>query len=255
MLLVISPAKKLDFSAETRFTELYTQPALLDESQLLVDELSKMEPARIGALMDLSAALAQLNYERYQQFARPFTPENAKQALLAFKGDVYQRFPLDQYQPADFDFAQARLRILSGLYGLLRPLDLIQPYRLEMGTNLPNVRGRNLYEFWGERITEALNADLQALGTAWLINLASEEYFKSVRPARLRAQVITPVFKEERGGKLQSIFLYAKQARGAMADFAIRNRLSEPEALKSFDGMGYRFLASASDEHNWVFAR
>jgi hypothetical protein len=255
MLLVISPAKKLDFSAETRFTELYTQPAFLDESQLLVDELSKMEPARIGALMDLSAALAQLNYERYQRFSRPFTPENAKQALLAFKGEVYQSFPLEQYEQADFDFAQAHLRILSGLYGLLRPLDLIQPYRLEMGTHLLNARGRNLYEFWGERITEALSAELKALGTPWLINLASEEYFKAVRPARLGAQVITPLFKEARNGKLQSIFLYAKQARGAMANFAIRQRLSEPEGLKAFTGMGYRFLEEASSEHTWVFAR
>jgi hypothetical protein len=255
MLMVISPAKKLDFSDETRYTAQYSQPGHLDAAQVLIDTLAARTPAEIAELMDLSPKLAELNAERYRSFRQPFTPGTAKQALLAFKGDVYLSFTLGEYQDGDFAFAQRHLRILSGLYGVLRPLDLIQPYRLEMGTALPTGSGKNLYEFWGGRIADALNEALAEAGGSTLVNLASDEYFKSVQRKRLQARVITPVFKEWRKGKLQSIFLYAKQARGAMADYAIRFRIAEPEALKDFTGMGYRYAPEASDADTWVFAR
>ncbi|MDX2283096.1 MAG: peroxide stress protein YaaA [Bacteroidia bacterium] len=255
MLIVISPAKKLDFSDETRYTAQYSQPGHLDAAQVLIDTLAAKTPAEIAELMDLSPKLAELNAERYRSFRTPFTPETAKQALLAFKGDAYLSFALGEYGDEDFAFAQHRLRILSGLYGVLRPLDLIQPYRLEMGTALKTGSSRNLYEFWGDRIADALNAALAESGSSTLVNLASDEYFKSVRVKRLQARVITPVFKEWRKGKLQSIFLYAKQARGAMADYAIRQRVTDPEALKAFTGMGYGYDPDASDADTWVFAR
>ncbi|GAB4418858.1 MAG: peroxide stress protein YaaA [Bacteroidia bacterium] len=255
MILLISPAKKLDFSDETRYTDRYTQPRHQDDTQELLHTLVTLPAERIGALMDLSPQLAQLNYERYQQFSFPFTPDNAKQALLSFKGDVYLSFQLAQYGEAEFDFAQRHLRILSGLYGLLRPLDLIQPYRLEMGTALPNARGRDLYAFWDDRIATALAAELAASGSDVLVNLASNEYFKAVQSRRLAARIITPVFKDERNGTFKTLFLYAKQARGAMADFAIRAQITDPEGLKGFTGMGYHYHESLSDADTWVFMR
>lgn len=255
MILVISPAKKLDYSEDTRYTDAYTTPSFLDDSKQLIKALAQKSVDEIASLMNLSAKLATLNHDRYQQFSFPFSPENAKQALLAFKGDVYLSFELEKYGEADFEFAQAHLRILSGLYGLLKPLDLIQPYRLEMGTPLSNRRGANLYAFWGEKITEALNEEVARTGSQALVNLASKEYFKAIDPALLDVPVITPVFKEDRDGKLKSIFLYAKQARGAMCDFAIRHRITDPENLKGFDGMGYRFRPSLSTDQEWVFSR
>ncbi|RMG54289.1 MAG: YaaA family protein, partial [Bacteroidetes bacterium] len=173
MLFVISPAKKLDLSEETRFTQNYSQPAYLADTQELVAQLSEMSEAQLGELMHISPQLASLNHERYQQFQLPFSPDNAKQALLCFNGDVYQQFRLAEYSEAEFAYAQAHLRILSGLYGLLRPLDLIQPYRLEMGTRLANARGKDLYAFWGARLTEALGAELAQQESPVLINLAS----------------------------------------------------------------------------------
>ncbi|MEZ4850135.1 MAG: peroxide stress protein YaaA [Bacteroidia bacterium] len=255
MIFVISPAKKLDFSEETRFTQNYSMPAHMDDTEQLVKVMVKKSEKKIAELMSISPQLAALNYERYQNFTTPFTPENAKQALLAFKGDVYLSFDLESYSEGEFDFAQKHLRILSGLYGLLKPLDLIQPYRLEMGTKLSNRRGKNLYDFWGDRITKALNQDLEELSSDVLVNLASNEYFKSVKPAKLNARVITPGFKDDRNGQFKTIFLYAKQARGAMADFAIRNKINTPEGLKTFDGMGYVFNESLSKGDDWVFTR
>ncbi|MEZ4774256.1 MAG: peroxide stress protein YaaA [Bacteroidia bacterium] len=255
MIVIISPAKKLDFSEETRYTTTHTLPSFLPDSQLLIKELVKKSEKKIAEMMDISPQLAALNHERYQQFHTPFTPENAKQALLAFKGDVYLSFELEKYSEEDFLFAQQHLRILSGLYGLLNPLDLIQPYRLEMGTALKTRRGKNLYEFWGDRITHALNTSFADSGDKVLINLASAEYFKSVNLKKLDGRVITPSFKEERNGQYKSIFLYAKQARGAMADFIIREKITHTEEIKHFTGMGYCFHEGLSREDEWVFTR
>lgn len=255
MLIVISPAKTLDLSEDTRYTHAYTQPRLLDESKLLVDQLMQFDAQSLGELMGISSDLAQLNYERYQSFQTPFSPQNAKQALLTFNGDVYTGFDLGTYHQSEFDYAQSRLRILSGLYGVLRPLDLIQPYRLEMGTKMRNERGKNLYEFWGDRITETLKADLAEQGIISLVNLASQEYFKSVQAAQLGVRVITPQFKEIRDGSAKTIAIFAKQARGEMCDYAIKQKANDPEVLKGFDRMGYHFNESLSSMDEWVFSR
>jgi len=255
MILVISPAKKLDYSAETRYTETFSQPLHLDASQELIDVLAKKETPELESLMSISSALANLNAERYQEFSTPFTPANAKQALLAFDGDVYGSFERASYGEDEFSYAQEHLRILSGLYGLLRPLDLMQPYRLEMGTRLSTQKGKNLYEFWGDRITHSLNEVLEEKGFDTLVNLASNEYFKSVNKKGLKAQIITPSFKDIREGKAKTIFLYAKQARGLMCDFAIKEKIASPEGLKDFAGMGYQFNAELSSDKDWVFTR
>lgn len=205
--------------------------------------------------MHISDNLAELNFRRYQDFSLPFRTDNAKQALLCFNGDVYQSFELDSYEEAEFEYAQAHLRILSGLYGLLRPLDLIQPYRLEMGTRLATDHGSTLYEFWGDRLTQALKAELHTFKQPVLINLASNEYFKSLQPNQLEATVITPKFKDYRNGKLKTLGLFAKKARGAMVDYAIKEKCQSPEDLKAFEGMGYQYDESLSSETEWVFTR
>lgn len=255
MIIVISPAKKLDFSDETRYTQNYSLPAHMEETEKLVKIMAAKSEKKIAELMHISPQLAALNYERYQQFETPFTPENAKQALLSFKGDVYLSFDLENYSEDEFTFAQKHLRILSGLYGLLKPLDLIQPYRLEMGTQLKNRRGKNLYEFWGDRITRAVSASMEESGQKVLVNLASAEYFKSINSKKLDARVITPTFKDHRKGQFKTIFLFAKQARGAMADFIIREKITNPEDIKGFGGMDYAFNESLSKGDDWVFTR
>ncbi|MCI4671679.1 MAG: peroxide stress protein YaaA [Bacteroidia bacterium] len=255
MLLLISPAKKLDFSEESRLTDSFSLPDFIEDSEELVGQLAGMQATELGKLMDISENLSKLNYDRYQSFHTPFSPNNAKQALLSFKGEVYLKFELESYQEEEFEFAQQHLRILSGLYGLLRPLDLIQPYRLEMGTRLKNGRGKNLYDFWGNKITDKINVDLQTQGYNTVVNLASNEYFKSVKAKELNGRLITPLFKEERNGGFKAIFLYAKQARGAMCDFVIKEKIQDPESLKDFQGMGYAFNDSLSNETEWVFTR
>ncbi|MFK7922906.1 MAG: peroxide stress protein YaaA [Bacteroidia bacterium] len=255
MLLIISPAKKLDLSEESRLTQNHTLPAHMDDTLKLVSQLKKKSEKSIGELMKISPQLSSLNHDRYQQFHTPFSIENAKQALLTFKGDVYLSFDLAQYGEEDFAFAQQHLRILSGLYGLLRPLDLIQAYRLEMGTRLKNRRGKNLYEFWGNRISNAVQQAMESTGDKTLINLASQEYFKSVKSVNLDGRIITPQFKDNKNGTLKTLFLYAKQARGAMCDYAIRERITEAEGLKNFTGMGYHYQENLSDENRWVFTR
>ncbi|MEM7655001.1 MAG: peroxide stress protein YaaA [Bacteroidota bacterium] len=255
MLFVISPAKKLDLSEETRYTLNHSEPALLNEAETLVGQLSGMKAEELGKLMHISPQLSELNYERYQTFSVPFTPENAKQAILSFNGDVYQSLELDQYGEAEFAYAQEHLRILSGLYGLLKPLDLMQPYRLEMGTRLKNSRGKDLYAFWGNTITQGINAVMEEQGSEVLINLASNEYFKSVRAKEVKARIITPLFKEEKNGSFRTISFFAKQARGAMVNFAIRERLISPEQLKDFTGMDYAYQEGLSDEDTWIFTR
>ncbi|MBL8394649.1 MAG: peroxide stress protein YaaA [Candidatus Accumulibacter sp.] len=254
MILVLSPAKSLDYRTPPTLAE-HAQPLFLEQSQLLIDVLRQLSPAQIGSLMKISDQLAVLNATRYAEWVRPFTPQNAKQAVLAFNGDVYDGLGASALSPADLSFAQIHLRILSGLYGLLRPLDLMQPYRLEMGTRLLNPRGRDLYAFWGGRITEALNGSLREAGAAVLINLASEEYFKAVWPKQLCVPVVQPVFEDWSGGRFRVVSFYAKRARGLMARFAIVNRLVGAAGLKEFAVDGYAYDEGPSNDHVWIFRR
>jgi cytoplasmic iron level regulating protein YaaA (DUF328/UPF0246 family) len=254
MIIVLSPAKTLDYQTPPTLPE-HSQPCFLEHSQLLIEGLRKLSPAEVASLMRISDQLAVLNVTRYAEWQQPFTPANAKQAVLAFNGDVYDGLDAPSLSPADLEFAQAHLRILSGLYGLLRPLDLMQPYRLEMGTRLANPRGKDLYAFWGERITDALNTALRATRARVLINLASEEYFKAVRPKGLPGPVIRPVFEDWSGGGFRVISFYAKRARGLMARFVTINRLTEAAALKDFAADGYAYAAEPSSDSVWVFRR
>lgn len=214
--------------------------------------MKKKSAAEIAQLMHVSENLAELNEERYKTFQSEFNPENSKQALLAFKGDVYTKIDVDSYTNADFDFAQQHLRILSGLYGLLKPLDLIQPYRLEMGTRLETKKGKNLYEYWGTKIAKAIN---EVSSEAPIINLASQEYFKAVDLKVIKSPVITIHFKEFKNEGYQTIGFFAKQARGMMTNFAIKNKIIDPEALKVFSEERYEFSEVLSDSGNWVFIR
>lgn len=254
MIIVLSPAKSLDFTTPSTVEE-YTQPAFLDQSQVLVERLRRLSPLDISKLMGISDTLAALNAARYAHWGRPFTPENAKQAVLAFNGDVYEGLNAPTLSKAALDFAQTHVRILSGLYGVLRPLDLMQPYRLEMGTRLDNAGGKDLYAFWGERIVDALNVVLTETASPALINLASEEYFKSVRVKKLVAPVIQPVFEDWSAGRYKVVSFYAKRARGVMARYILTKRLKKVEGLKKFNEEGYAFDASASDAGRWVFRR
>jgi len=253
MITILSPSKSQDF--ESAGPAKCSQPVLLDDSSLLVKELKKYSPKKIGELMSISENLSNLNTDRFKTFKTPFTKKNAKQALFAFTGDVYNGFQLDQYKAKDLDFAQQHLRILSGLYGCLRPLDLIQPYRLEMKTRLKNKRGKNLYEFWGEQITDELNKSFKRQSDKTLINLASNEYFKSVKKPLLDATVIDIAFKEVKDGKSRTLALFAKQARGKMADYIIRNGIDQPEGVKDFNLTGYKFLKKDSTDTLFTFSR
>ncbi|MBZ9540089.1 peroxide stress protein YaaA [Modicisalibacter tunisiensis] len=254
MLSVISPAKTLDFDTPPT-TARYTQPDYLQHSQALIDILREYSPQQLAELMGISDKLAGLNAARYGEWQTPFTPDNAKPAAQAFQGDVYQGLDAASFSEADNDFAQAHLRILSGLYGLLRPLDLIQPYRLEMGTRLPNPAGKDLYAFWKARLTADLEAAVADSGTPVLVNLASNEYFKAIDTRRLSARVISPVFKDARNGQYKIISFYAKKARGLMSAWLIRERIDDPETLKAFDVAGYRHAPALSRENAPVFVR
>lgn len=254
MLIVVSPAKNLDFDTPVPTTK-HSKAALLDDAQTLIEQLQPLAPQDVSALMHISDKLGVLNYDRFQQWKLPFTSQNARQAILAFKGDVYVGLDAYQFNDDDFAFAQQHLRILSGLYGLLRPLDLMQAYRLEMGTKFANNRGKDLYTFWGDTITQHLNKQLKNLGTGTLINLASTEYFKSVKPKLLNANIITPVFKDEKNGTFKIISFYAKKARGRMSAYIIKNKLTNPEQLKAFDWDGYHFSPAMSCTNEWVFTR
>lgn len=254
MLILISPAKTLDYQSELT-TKRFTQPALLEHSQQLIREARKLSAPQIKALMGISDKLADLNATRFHDWHPDFTPDNARQAILAFKGDVYTGLQAETFSEADFDFAQQHLRMLSGLYGVLRPLDLMQPYRLEMGIRLENPRGKDLYQFWGDEITNTLNAALEAQGDEVVINLASDEYFRSVKPKALAGRIIKPVFLDEKNGKFKVISFYAKKARGLMSRYIIENRLSKPEQLTGFDSEGYFFDAENSSAEELVFKR
>ena len=254
MLMVISPAKTLDFETLPTTSE-HTTPDFLDDSAELIEQLREMSPHAISALMKISDKLGNLNFDRYLSWDKKFTPDNAKQALLAFKGDVYTGLDAESLSGDDLLWAQDHLRILSGLYGLLRPLDLMQAYRLEMGTKLANGRGKDLYQFWGSQITDALNQQQADESLPVLVNLASNEYFKSVQSKQLNAEIITPVFKDWKGDKYKIISFYAKKARGLMVAYIVRNRLSDVEQIKNFDSEGYVYNPAMSSAREWVFTR
>ena len=250
MLILISPAKTLDYSVPN-FKE-FTQPDFQQDVKSLIQVMQKKSAKEIGELMHVSDSLAALNEERFKTFQKDFNPDNSKQALLAFKGDVYTRIDVENYTSADFDFTQNHVRILSGLYGLLKPLDLIQPYRLEMGTRLENKKGKNLYEFWDKKIAKAIN--LSADGQP-VVNLASKEYFKAVDLKTLKSPLINIHFKEFKDDKYQIIGFFAKQARGMMTNFAIKNRLTNPEDLKLFNEERYEYSEKLSTSKDWFFVR
>lgn len=254
MLILISPAKTLDYQSPLATTR-YTQPVLLEQSQQLIGVARKLSAPQIKALMGISDKLADLNATRFHDWHPDFAPDNARQAILAFKGDVYTGLQAETFSEADFDHAQKHLRMLSGLYGVLRPLDLMQPYRLEMGIRLENPRGKDLYQFWGEEITQTLNAALEAQGDDVVVNLASDEYFRSVKPKALKGQIIKPVFLDEKNGKFKVISFYAKKARGLMSRFIIENRLTKPEQLTGFNTEGYFFDPASSTHDELVFKR
>jgi cytoplasmic iron level regulating protein YaaA (DUF328/UPF0246 family) len=254
MLTVISPAKTLDFDTPPT-TRKVTQPQFIDRSAELVEDARAMSPDDIRALMGVSDKIAELNHRRFMNWGMPFSLDNAKQSVLAFKGDVYTGLAADSLSTAQLTFAQKHLRILSGLYGLLRPLDLMQPYRLEMGLKFANRGGANLYQFWGDAITGALNTQLKKSGTPVLVNLASNEYFRSVQGRALDAEIITPVFKDLKGDKYKIISFYAKKARGQMARFIIENALNEPDGMRKFKTDGYRYNKAESSARELVFTR
>lgn len=250
MLVLLSPAKNLDFSPALQSPPL-TRPDFSDDTNALIKKARSLSRPKIKNLMKLSDNLADLNYQRYQSFDTDAEPQGAKQAILAFKGDTYIGLDANSMSEEDLAFAQDRVGILSGLYGLLRPFDGIQPYRLEMGTKLATRRGKSLYDFWGSRITDEVNER----ESETVINLASKEYFSAVDPKALNARVITPAFKEVKDGKARMLGMFAKRARGMMTRYMIDNRIEDPEALKGFDYGGYAFMPELSTDDHWEFHR
>ena len=254
MLIVVSPAKTLDYESPLA-TSTYTQPELTAHSAALIEVCRELTPVDIASLMKVSDKIAGLNAARFAEWHPDFTPDNARQAILAFKGDVYTGLAAETLSEADFAYAQQHFRMLSGLYGLLRPLDLMQPYRLEMGTKLANPRGTNLYQFWGDIITDKLNVALAEQGDDVLVNLASNEYFKAVKPKKLAGKIITPVFKDAKNGTYKVISFYAKKARGMMARYLIENQIETVEGIQAFDVAGYYFMPAESTATELVFKR
>lgn len=254
MLTVISPAKTLDYETPSH-TDQHTLPRFLEHSNALIAVLEQLSVQGVAELMKLSDKLASLNVARYNSWPSDLTTANSKQAILAFKGDVYTGLDAATLSTDQLDYAQQHLRILSGLYGVLKPLDLMYPYRLEMGTKLQNSRGTNLYQFWDERLTTSLNDELEHEEKPVVVNLASNEYFKAIKPKTLNARIITPVFKDWKSGQYKIISFYAKKARGLMARYIIEHQINQPDALKNFDYEGYRFAESMSEGDAWVFIR
>lgn len=254
MIIVLSPAKTLDFESKAR-TRQVSMPEFLDQSQVLVSALQKYKPKRLGKLMGISDALAELNVERFSQWQTPFPDAQARPSIQAFRGDVYTGFDVDSMKMADIKKAQKHIRILSGLYGVLKPLDLMLPYRLEMGTALKTRRGKNLYEFWGARLTEHLNNELAVFDAPMLVNLASNEYFKAVKKPLLQAPLLEPVFKDENAGGYKVIGFFAKKARGAMARYLVEESCTSEKQLQKFTGLGYKYSARESSEGRPVFLR
>jgi len=253
MIFLISPAKTLDFDSASLSDEC-SQPAFLSEAEELIAVMRKFSWSDIAKLMKVSEKIAQLNVSRFKDWVLPFTQQNAKQAVFAFKGDVYTGLAVESMTAAEFDYIDSHLRILSGLYGMLKPLDLMQAYRLEMGTKVSNPKGGNLYEFWGEKITVLLNKFLSEDDSV-LVNLASNEYYKSVKVKQVKGRIITPVFKDEKNGQYKIISFYAKKARGLMVRYAADKQLKEVEGLKGFNYDGYRYCEASSSSDEWVFLR
>jgi cytoplasmic iron level regulating protein YaaA (DUF328/UPF0246 family) len=253
MILIISPSKTQDF--KSRQYSRFTVPVMLEQSQQLIDALKGLNPEQIAGLMGVSDKLAQLNWQRFQDFTVPFDLENAKQALLVFKGDVFSPIDVEAYTDEDFSFAQDHVRILSGLYGILRPLDLIQSYRLEMGIKSGFSGRKNLYEFWGRQVTDVLNEDLDHETKPLLVNLASDEYFKVIQPQKITAPILKISFKENKNGTYRVIAIHAKRARGLMINFVVTNHLEKVQDLKTFNLEGYQFNDILSSDQEWVFCR
>ena len=249
MLAIISPSKTQDFSQCD--IDIFSQTRQIESSNELIGILKNKSKSQIAKLMSISEKLSELNFDRFQNFHLPFTLKNAKQAILAFKGDVYNGINAPELSHEDLEFAQGKVRMLSGLYGVIRPLDLIQPYRLEMGTKLSNEKGSDLYDYWGSDISSVLNEDESDL----IVNLASNEYSKAIDKKTLNANILDIVFKEKKGDTYKVIGIYAKRARGLMVNYIIRNRLDKPEDLKGFTDEGYRFDMSLSNDSSWVFLR
>ncbi len=254
MLFLLSPAKKLDYDSPLP-TRLHTDPLFVLEARVLIDVLKKKSASEVAGLMSLSSALAQLNVERYAGWSETFTQMNARPAALAFNGDVYEGLQACTLSASELQWAQEHLAILSGLYGVLRPLDLMQPYRLEMGTKLPNPAGKNLYDFWKDKITPYLNERLAKDKNPVIVNLASEEYFKSVNRKVLEARVIDCVFQDQKSDAWKIISFFAKRARGLMARYVVENRIDSPEKLSMFDSEGYCFAPEVSTPDKLVFRR
>ncbi|CAB1060461.1 UPF0246 protein YaaA [Olavius sp. associated proteobacterium Delta 1] len=254
MIIVINSSKTLDFQQIARISK-HTIPELVKDADILVKELRKLSTSDFSKLLKTSEKLTKLNVERYANWQTDVKESNAKQAMLAFRGDIYSGMDVDNYNIKDFNFAQKHVRILSGLYGMLRPLDLIQPYRLEMAAKLTTIRGKNMYDFWGTKINEILKKLLKQEKSGTLVNLCSIEYFKAIKSDLLDVKVITPAFKEFRDGSYRFITLYAKKARGMMCNYIIQNHLKEVDDLKSFDVEGYQFNRKISSGKEWVFTR
>ena len=253
LVTIISPAKKLDYSPVEKNIDS-TIPSLLEHSNELIKDLKSLNPQEVSSLMSLSDKLGALNYERFQEWETPFTKSNSKQAILAFKGDVYQGLDAESLSETELIWAQKHVRILSGLYGILKPMDLMQPYRLEMGTKFATKRGQNLYDFWNSIITEELNKNFSSDNTN-LLNLASNEYFKSINVSELKANVISPVFMDKKNGKYKIISFFAKKARGLMTRYVIKNRIEDITDIQNFEEGGYFFSEAMSEDNKPVFCR
>ena len=253
MIFLISPAKSLDFESASLSDE-YTQPDFLNESQQLIGVMREYDWSSIASLMKVSENISKLNAQRFTDWCQPFDIQNAKQAVFAFNGDVYNGIAVETMKVEQLRYIQSKLRILSGLYGLLRPMDLMQAYRLEMGIKLTTSKGKNLYDFWGDKVTEKINSQLDRKRPT-LVNLASNEYYKSVKSKNIKANIITPVFKDEKNGVYKIISFYAKKARGLMVRYAADNLISDAEGLKGFNYEGYQYSQSESNEVEWVFTR
>ncbi|MBN2173435.1 MAG: peroxide stress protein YaaA [Bacteroidales bacterium] len=254
MIILLSPSKRLDFNAK-RVIEHFTIPQFMEESSVIMETLRKYSPAKLVKLMSINSGLARENYDRFQSWNLPFEPNNSIPAIFAFKGEVYHGLVSETLKNSDLEYAQEKLRILSGLHGILKPFDLIRPYRLEMGTKLKVGRNRNLYTYWATKITESINNDLAQDGSNILVNLASVEYFMAVDTNKLNAEIITPQFLDFKNGSYKFLTVYGKKARGRMARFIIENRISKPEELKLFDADGYYYNFNLSKDNSWVFTR
>lgn len=254
MLVIISPAKTLDYITPPA-TNDYSLPVFANDSAELIDQLKQLNPQQISSLMNISDKLGNINFSRYLSWDSEFNLDNAKQAVFAFKGDVYTGLDVESLSLKELNWSQNHVRILSGLYGLLRPLDLMQPYRLEMGTNFKTTRGKDLYEFWGTKITSKLNQTLDKDKCDVVVNLASKEYFKAIKSDLLDARIVTPIFKDWKNDKYKIISFFAKKARGMMSRYIIQHQTQDPEEIKSFDMGGYKFDSSESTKNEWIFTR